>query len=553
MLHRLNVVALLGAVALAIVVVETTRPARAQDNPLPLATTHLAFNSFVAIVDGGDGAPGEAQFKNPPNPICTTSSSVAANVSTDCEGTAPHNETSIAVNPTNPLNMIGGANDYQLKLSNGGITNETVFSRAHVTFDGGATWTMAPLDMNGYIATGDPAVAFDGVGNAYYATLGFGFGQGSPTGKNPDVIVSHSSDGGATWSSSTVVANGTGSFGSKGTFNDKEFITAWGSGNAIVTYTKFRDGIKGSYGGSPIFAAVTHDGGATWSTPVEISGSAPFCVGFFGNTACDQDQGSTPVVAANGAIYVSFISTRETTTFTDQYLVVQVDPATGQRIAGPFKAGDVVDGIADYPINEDGRQTYQDSEFRTWALGNIAPDPTNGQHLAVVWSDMRNTVHPVPQDPYQAKTNSDVIVSQSTNGGRTWSAPIAIAARGDQFMPWASYGGDGRLRVGYFDRSYDPANHKFGYTLATENRAGTLAFATTQVTTALSDPTRDNRWFSGRTPNPAFPHPTSFLGDYSGIDSAQGFTAALWTDLRNAVCFGGRCGHGEDAMYATSR
>ncbi|PYR33406.1 MAG: hypothetical protein DMF93_25350, partial [Acidobacteria bacterium] len=442
-------------------------------------------------------------------------------MSTDCEGVAPHNETSIAVNPTNPFNMIGGANDYQLKLSAGGTVNETVFSRAHVTFDGGATWTTVPLDANGYIATGDPAVAFDAVGNAYYATLGFGFGQASPTGKNPDVIVAHSSDGGATWSSAVVVAKGTGSFGSKGTFNDKEYIAAWGSGNAIVTYTKFRDGIRGSYGGSPIFASVTHDGGATWSAPVEISGSAPFCVGFFGDTTCDQNQGSVPAVAANGAIYVAFLSTRETTTFTDQYLVVQVDPATGQRVGGPFKVGDVADGIADYPINEDGRQTYQDSQFRTWALGNIAADPTDGQHLAVVWSDMRNTVHPVPQDPYQAKTNSDVIVSQSANGGRTWSAPAAIAARGDQFMPWASYGGDGRLRVGYFDRSYDPANHKFGYTLAAEKRAGTLAFTTAQLTTALSDPTRDDRWFSGRTPNAAFPHPTSFLGDYSGIDGAQ--------------------------------
>jgi len=296
---------------------------------------------------------------------------------------------------------------------------------------------------------------------------------------------------------------------------------------------------------------VTHDGGVTWSTPVEIAGAAPFCVGFHGGTACDQDQGSTPVVAADGSIYVSFLSTRETTTFTDQYLVVKVDAATGQRIAGPFKASNIVDGIADYPINEDGRQTYQDSQFRTWSVGNITADPTNSQHLAVVWSDMRNTVHPVPVDPYAAKTNSDVIAVQSVDGGQTWSAPVALASRGDQFMPWASYGNDGRLRIGYFDRSYDAANHLFGYTIATERRAGTLAFTTAQATTALSDPTRDDRWFSGRTPNPAFPHPSSFLGDYSGIDAAQGFVAAFWTDMRNTVCLTVRCGHGEDATYAT--
>ena len=181
MVNRLKIVALIGIVALAVAAAATSRRARAEDNPLPTATTHLAFDSFVALVEGADGAPGEAAFKNPPNPICSTSTSTAANVSTDCEAVAPHNETSIAVNPTNPFNMIGGANDYQLKLSAGGTVNETVFSRAHVTFDGGATWTTVPLDANGYIATGDPAVAFDAVGNAYYATLGFGFGQASPT------------------------------------------------------------------------------------------------------------------------------------------------------------------------------------------------------------------------------------------------------------------------------------------------------------------------------------------------------------------------------------
>ena len=49
------------------------------------------------------------------------------------------------------------------------------------------------------------------------------------------------------------------------------------------------------------------------------------------------------------------------TTGRDQYLVVKVDPATGQRVAGPFKVADVIDGFTDYPINIDGRQTYRDS------------------------------------------------------------------------------------------------------------------------------------------------------------------------------------------------
>jgi hypothetical protein len=37
-------------------------------------------------------------------------------------------------------------------------------------------------------------------------------------------------------------------------------------------------------------------------------------------------------------------------TGSDQYLVVKVDPATGARIAGPFKVADIIDGFTDYPL-----------------------------------------------------------------------------------------------------------------------------------------------------------------------------------------------------------
>ncbi len=523
---------------------------QAEDDP-PLPVTHQHFNSVEGVISS-DGSVPVSSVRNPSSPICSTFST-APNVNTDCEGIGPHNETTIDVNPTNPLNMIGSANDYQLRLSSGGTVYETTYSRAHVTFDGGITWTTYPIAYKNYTSTGDPAIAFDADGTAYLATLGFLWSQNIGCCINPDILVAHSTDGGVTWSKAARVASGTGSFGSVGLFNDKEFIAAWGHGNAIVTWTLYNDGIGGSYISSPIYSSVTHDGGNTWSKPTEISGSAAFCIGAQGGTTCNQDQGSVPVVAADGSIYVAFINFAEpSTTGRDQYLVVKVDPTTGQRIAGPYQVGLVYDGFTDYPISIDGRQTYQDSQFRTWAVGNIAADPTNANHLAVIWSDMRNSTLPAPSDPYAAVTNSDVIVSQSFNGGATWSAPVAIVAAGDQFMPWGAYDVSGKLRIGYFDRSYDAANHKYGYTIATETSWGSLNFASSQVTTALSDPTRDTRWFSGRTPNPDFPHPTTFLGDYSGISILPTGVPALWTDLRETVCFGTRCGSGQDAYYGST-
>lgn len=552
MISRLRIAVLTSLLTLSIVVLGVSGWAvarvHAADQP-PLPVTHQHFNGLEGpITQDGDGAASVANYKNPPSPICSLPASTAANVNTDCEGTAAHNETSIAVNPTNPSNIVGSANDYQLFVSSGGHTVETAYSRAHVTFDGGKTWTMYPINYNGYITTGDPAVSFDASGTVYLATLGFLWSQGNGCCTNPDVLVAHSTDGGKTWSTPSRVASGTGSFGSVGIFNDKEYITAWGNGNAIVTWTVFNDGKGGSYISSPIDASVTHDGGKTWTSGTAISGSAAFCIGAQGGTTCDQDQVSVPTVAADGSIYVAFMDTADLSTGRDQYLVVKVDPTTGQRVGGPFRVAGLFDGSTDYPVNIDGRQTYQDSEFRTWAAGNITADPTNASHLAVVWSDMRNSTLPAPADPYQAKTNSDIIVSQSLDGGVTWSAPTALSAPGDQFMPWGAYDANGKLRIGYFDRSYDPANHKYGYTLATENKYSSLKFSFTQVTTTLSDPTQGDRWFSGRTPNASFPHPTTFLGDYSGI-AINGGVVLLWTDMRQSVNFTGRTGSGEDAFF----
>ena len=117
-------------------------------------------------------------------------------------------------------------------------------------------------------------------------------------------------------------------------------------------------------------------------------------------------------------------------------------------------------------------------------------------------------------------------------------------------MPWGAYDTSGHLRIGTFDRSVDPANHKYGYSLATETVAGTLAFTTAVISTATSDPTTSDLWFA-RTVNPAFPFATAFLGDYSNIAAtADGHVVAYWTDMRNDATFAGRTGHTEDAFFA---
>jgi hypothetical protein len=522
--------------------------ATAGEDPQPVDFTHNGVDA-PAPVAGSVFGTGPATKTG--TAICTTATSTAPNVNTDCESTAgPHNETSIAVNPTNHNNMIGGANDYQLGLNPGGHVTESILSRAHVTFDGGRTWSEYPIFSNSaYQATGDPAVAFDVDGHAYYATLGFRF-VGPANAQNPDVLVGNSGDGGKTWSTS-VVGHGSGVETSVGDLLDKEYVAAWGHGNAIVTFGDFRLLQKGAFFSGTIHAVVTHDGGKTWTAPTVISGSL------------DQAFVSTPTITADGRIFVSFLNTSyldpNSVDFTrDDYEVVQVSPATGAPLGAPVKVAKAFDGNCDFPIAL-GRTTYQDSVFRSWAAGNITADPTDANHLAVVWYDMRNTpgipfstcnlLQGQVANPYAVTTNSDPIVSESFDGGQTWSAATAIPLPGDQFQGWSAFDASGKLRIGTFDRSYDTANHMYGYSLLTETTPGT--FSKTQVSTVLSNPTTGDRWFA-RTVNPSFPNATAFLGDYSGIAVVPGTTSvvAYWTDMREDATFAGATRKGEDAFFA---
>jgi hypothetical protein len=267
-----------------------------------------------------------------------------------------------------------------------------------------------------------------------------------------------------------------------------------------------------------------------------------------GGTKCNVSTFSTPAVAADGSIYVSFVDYAGDPDGRDQYLVVQVSPSTGAKVGGPWRVGLVYDGAIDYPISAAGRQTLQDSQFRTNPSGNLSADPNDANHLALVWSDNRNNPAALDpgSDPYEVVTNSDVIVAESSDGGHSWSSPSALTRANDQFQPWSAYDSNSNLRVGTYDRSYDADNHKYGYSLWTEGSGWA------QLTTALSDPTQGDRWFSGVSPDPDFPNPSSFIGDYSGIAANGSGAVAYWTDMRVAAFFPNRTGHGENSFFASA-
>src|SRR5712692_9594731 len=144
--------------------------------------------------------------------------------------TTSQNESPLAVNPTNPMNMITGNNDWNYNDGCG----------MNVTFDGGRTWT--PSLPNGFLpgitkftndpnvpgtgaydAGGDPTVAFGPDGTAYFVCQAFNFTPPFAIA----MLANRSTDGGKTWLASGLTQvsawNGNGkSRGANGQFPDHE-------------------------------------------------------------------------------------------------------------------------------------------------------------------------------------------------------------------------------------------------------------------------------------------------------------------------------------------
>ena len=122
-----------------------------------------------------------------------------------------------------------------------------------------------------------------------------------------------------------------------------------------MTWTRFDAGNH-----SPIYFSQSTDGGATWSDPIEISGSdANICP--LGGGACNDDQGSNPVVGPDGTIYVSFANGNVPGNGIEQVLNVtcpaSADCSNQVSWTGPTKVGDMISTHPVGPPSQNGSRT----------------------------------------------------------------------------------------------------------------------------------------------------------------------------------------------------
>src|SRR3989440_2599188 len=215
---------------------------------------------------GGGGISGVACVSS----LSTQPTSFVGNALLDCDSVGPHNETTIAVNPTNPANIVAASHTYLYNLDKqSAVALLRIFTEAYVSKDGGQSWTNVHPPHGSYRFLTDPALAFDADGHLYWSNVA---SHDSVAGAFSDVsvIVERSDDGGITWTDPVTVAKGNGPISNGGTnalFNDKDWITV---DRGTSPYGGSGFGTSGRQGErkdgqteSPRFFLRSRDGGAT--------------------------------------------------------------------------------------------------------------------------------------------------------------------------------------------------------------------------------------------------------------------------------------------------
>jgi hypothetical protein len=468
-----------------------------------------------------------------------------ANVNLDCDNhVLPNNEPDIVVDPTDPKHLVASSNDY-----------DSAGDEFYTTFNGGQAWTTGDMSLEDPGRTGsDPVTSFDPKSHTLiHSSLNFLITK-SGLGKDGDVVVSLSKDGGITWGRPVQVADGIGADDSAHEiFNDKPWIATDTNpsspyyGRTYLTWSGFGFA-SGHYLRSPIMMAYSDDGGRDWTNPREVSGSSPSLCEYQSNGAagrCDEDGGSFPMVGPDGTVYVGFYNSQNRSAwesgdrFESSFLVVRSDDG-GQSWSDPALVASLEDGTADLPVNALGRATMTGLQLRLSATANMAVDPATGRIWAVFY-DNRAGKH----DVANPVTNLNVYMVVSDDAVH-WSTPFPVdKGPGDQWLPWVDVNPrTGQPGVLYEDREEQHPG-LYDTNLATPGEAG---FVIDRVDTVPSNARADLFFRAGV---PGCRHCSTFNGDYIRFDyGSDGRANMTWTDMRRISSYGGRVGHTENIFFA---
>ncbi len=263
-----------------------------------------------------------------------------------------------------------------------------------MTHDGGLSWTRAlipnltTITGGPYFRATDPVAGIDLDGKVFLNTEG-ATDSAFTTGI---ILVSRSTDGGATFAAPSVVfqPENNNDFPDKPWMAVNTFAGTSTVGRILVTWTEF-----GTTDASPILRSYSDNHGVTWSPGVVI------------HSATTSAQGSQPIFLRDGRVAIIYWNFAESGFGGD-------DAATTPE-------------EIDMVLSTDGGITFGAPTLITTVTRYVHPSIRTGVFLPSAATDRTTGALYVV---YQARDGAGlprILFTKSTNTGATWSAPIAVS------------------------------------------------------------------------------------------------------------------------------
>jgi hypothetical protein len=396
------------------------------------------------------------------------------------------NEQQIAVNPTDPNNIVACWRDFRLGFRQVGVG---------YSFDGGFTWTDYLIGGELRLDS-DPGLTVHRDGTFYLVVINY-----QDIGADNQLSVHRSTTGGVSWDGPFSAVYSTGS-----TFEDKEWIAVDRTGGArdgdlYIAWSRFFD--------AKVMSVTSTDRGETWSTPVQVSTPGASC------------QWPVPIVLPNGNVLVAWNTYGQTRISYDI-------SSNGGQTWGTDRT---------LTSTSTGPGTSINGQISVFPYPSLALDETDGP--------LAGWLYCVYADAAVAANAMDIWCRRSTDNGDTWSNRVRVnddptGVSRDQFHPWVSCDEEGTLHAIWYDRRDDPANYLWHIYYSRSTDGGVTWGPNEQFTDVPSSPADAATGGLPDTiqPSPSEPMPLALtfaglIGEYSGVAVRQGVVHPIWTDTRN--------------------